>query len=42
MAIFAKLADNGVYGCIRVVGVNRRKESHFGVLGTGAPAMKGW
>jgi len=32
MGIFAELADNGLYGCMLVVGADRRKESHFGAL----------
>jgi len=26
---FFELADNGLYGCIRVVGINARKRGHF-------------
>lgn len=40
MDIFGELVDSGLRGCSGVVGVNRRKESHFGVHGTGAPAMQ--
>jgi len=39
MGIFAELADNGLWGCIPVVGADRRKESHFGVF---ALVISGW
>jgi hypothetical protein len=41
MGISAELADNVLYGCIRVVGVNRRKEGYFVLFPARAVALLG-